>query len=292
MPGAADSTAMARWLKPDRSGNGTYRHLLLVERERSRADGIVALHDVVEDAYRDAKQRIDRLTGISLDPLGGEPPDAPTLDYPDGLHTYTLQGHLGEIAAGLVAEIFEPHGRRWTVPAYLFRFHTAAQQMLERRRQLGGPARHVPGRTGDDCLAFVRDDDGRVVAWLMCEAKCSHDHNAGMIAAGHAQLSDGASLPIDLLQLVDVLADAGDDESREWASALRLLYAEGADAARSDMLVYVYGRGPKQRATWIDTTTAHASYTATRPLEAVELHLSAFDEVLAGAYPAHVIDRG
>ena len=58
-------------------------------------------------------------------------PGAPA--YPDDLETSVLQGYLGELLAGLIAENYAPHGRRWIVPAFLFRGHQAAFQALERQ---------------------------------------------------------------------------------------------------------------------------------------------------------------
>ena len=145
--------------------------------------------------------------GVSLNPLDPGPREggSPPLRYPDDLATTTLQGYLGEVFAGLIAENFDPHHLAWSVPAFLFRTHSVAAQTLERRRQLGGPATPIPGRTGDDALAFAKDPDGRIVAWLFGEAKCTHDHDSALINAGHEQLSAAVYRPVDLTALIDIL---------------------------------------------------------------------------------------
>ncbi len=284
------SAPLVEWLRPQRAVNGTYRHVLLSEDPESRADGLASLTTVVAEAHRDARERLERLIGTSLDPIQGGLPDS--RPYPDGLHTSALQGYLGEVLAGVVAENYQPHGESWVVPAFLFRGHQAAYQELERRRQLGGPARPIPGRTGDDALAFRVDEDGRVTAWLWAEAKCTHDHDAGLIDAGHRQLSTEIRVPVDLIQLIDVLADSREPLRERWIASLReLLYASNPPR-RFDLFVYVCGRRPVRRATWLPKDQPHRSYTGPGPLEAVEIHFSDFDEVLVAVYPQHVIDRG
>lgn len=192
----------------------------------------------------------------------------------------------------MIAENYEPHGRTWVVPAFLFRGHLAAQQDLEKRRQLGGPARPIPGRTGDDALAFQIDDDGALVAWLWGEAKCTHDHNAGLISGGHEQLSVARRVPVDLAQMIEVLSDSPSPANERWIASLRELMFSADPPPRLDLFVYVCGRKPVQRPTWIPRDSPHEAYTGAGPLQAVEVHLEEFDDVLLATYPGHVISRG
>lgn len=238
---------------------------------------------------------MEALMQRSLDPLDPAVVANPsTYVYPDDLDTITLQGYLGEVIAGLVAENFEPHGTEWTVPAFLFRHHSAGSQALERRRQLGGPARAAPGRTGDDALAF-QVDDGHVTAWLFGEAKCTTGHDSGLISDGHKQFVRDMWLPIDLMQLVEVLQQRGSGTDRAWADALQELFLKDRATAppRTDMFVYVCGKSPtqKNRSSWMSETTVHADYAGGRDLEAVEVHLGDIDSVLTAVYPAHTIMR-
>jgi hypothetical protein len=284
------SPPLADWLIGAGTATGTYRHTMLAEEPANRAAGLAALGALTAEAHRDARERLERLMGISLDPLQGVPPD--WRPYPDGLHTSALQGYLGEVLAGVVAENYQPHGQPWVVPAFLFRGHQAAYQELERRRQLGGPARPIPGRTGDDALAFQIDEDGAVTAWLWGEAKCTHDHDAGLISAGHQQLSATIRVPVDLVQLIDILGESQDPSRERWIASLRELLYSVNPPPRYDLFVYVCGRRPVQRETWIPADQPHSSYSGAGPLEAIEIHFSDFDEVLVTAYPQHVINRG
>jgi len=281
------------WLSPTRTTTGAYNHSRIDESAAGRQAGLEALRDLVVEAHADAVARLDALAAIDLHPLGrSDATDA--ILYPDSLDTRTLQGYLGEILAGLVAENFEPHDRKWQVPAFLFRTHVAAFQALERRRQLGGPAKPIPGRGGDDCLAFIRDDEGRIIEWLMCEAKCTHGHSATLIAEGHQQLSHEIRVPVDLLQLIEILTASDDPSAPEWVDALRLLLQApttnpGVD--RLDLFMYVCGRSPVSKPSWIPKDKPHDDYLADGPLEAVELHLKDFDAVIEVAYPEHEIVR-
>ena len=167
----------------------------------------------------------------SLDPAAVADPI--TRVYPDDLDTITVQGYLGEIFAGLIAENYEPHGEAWTVPAFLFGGHILAKQTLERRRQLGGPVGPIPGRTGDDSLALQMGDDGRISAWLFAEAKCTDDHNATLISAGHKQLSTQLWLPLVSDQLVNLLYSRNRGDDARWAAALQELFlVEGCPKLR------------------------------------------------------------
>jgi hypothetical protein len=286
-----ESAELRAWLSVTEVVNGAYRHALLAEDLASRADGLASLCVLAENAHRDARERLERLIGISLDPLAGAP-SLGWLRYPQDLHTSVLQGYLGELLAGLIAENYEPHGRGWTVPAFLFRGHLAAYQDLERRRQLGGPARPVPGRTGDDALAFEVDEGGAIVAWLWCEAKCTHDHQSGLISAGHEQLSAAVRIPVDLAQLIDILTESPSPENVRWIASLRELLFSSDPPPRFDMFVYVCGRKPKTRQSWIPQNAPHPKYASNGQLHAVEVHLDDFDGVLSATYPGHVIDRG
>lgn len=285
------SSELQAWLLAHETANGTYRHVLLEEDAARREDGLTSLAALAAEAHRDARERLDRLVEISLDPLAGEQQPG-WRPYPDALHTSVLQGYLGELLAGLIAENYRPHGRTWVVPAFLFRGHVAAYQELERRRQLGGPTRPIPGRTGDDALAFEVDDDDAITSWLWAEAKCTHDHYAGLISAGHEQLSAAIRVPVDLMQLIDILRDSEDPGRERWIAALRELLFSTASPPRFDMFVYVCGRRPQRKPSWISRDTPHTKYTGQGPLQAVEVHLDDLDDVLTAAYPQHVIDRG
>jgi hypothetical protein len=278
------------WLASTETANPPYVHTLLAEESTERAQGLAALGELAQEAHDDARRRVERLLAISLDPLERDRPlQWPA--YPDSLHTTVLQGYLGELLAGVIAETYDPHGRTWSVPAFLFRGHAAAFQDIERRRQLGGPARPIPGRTGDDAFAFEMNEDDEVTAWLWGEAKCTYDHSSTLIADGHAQLSIPIQLPVDLLQLIEVLSESQLPDADRWIAAIREMIRRPDPPPRFDMFVYVCGRKPVRNPTWISSEAPHSRYGAAGPLQAIEVHLDEFDDVMIAVYPRHVVNR-
>jgi hypothetical protein len=278
------------WLGPTASEKDHYRHVRLDEDPAHRAAGMEALQEAVATAHADATRWIADLVGDPLDPFTEM---SVVSSYPQDLHTLTLQGYLGEVVTGVVAENFDPHGVRWQVPAFLFRFHTTAIESLDRRLLLGDSATRIPGRTGDDCVAFLRGTDGTIEAWLNCEAKCTAGHDAGLISKGHQQLSRPLRLAASGLQLIQVMQDSADPEAADWVAALRVYrnHAARSEAAvRADLFVYVCGRRPAG-ASWLPRDRPHWAYTAAHPVEAVEVHFEDIDVTLTTVYPGHVISR-
>ncbi len=284
------SPAYAQWLADTvtESRDGRYRHRLLRENPASRGDILNDLSALVERAHEDARRHFRQLAGISLDPLGETTVPDPMRDYPRSFPMRTLQGYFGEIIAGFVAEHFAPFKiSDWRVPAFLFRFHNTAFEWLERARQGALVPQEITGRTGDDCLAFQRDAAGRIVRSLVCEAKCTTGHRADSIADAHAKISEPHLRPVSLSQLIHVLEDRRDDpESTAWAEALRHLWLADLDASyeRYDLVSYVCGQLPVRGSTWITTDKPHTNYTASRRLEAVELHLQDVAELVREVY--------
>jgi hypothetical protein len=267
------------------TGDGRYRHLLLREntsRWRQVADGLRAYYRA---AHEDAMRHYRALAGNSLDPLGRPRGAGPEDTYPHGLHELDKQGYLGEVFAAIVAENFAPHGHDgWVVPAFLFRFHTVAFERLEAVYQSGQTANRVPGRTGDDCLAFLRDHEGRIIKVLYCEAKCTGRHDAGLIADGHRKVSTAEI--VNILQLVEVLEDRAGIDAVRWVEALRQFRfrTRTEDWERCDLVCYVCGQVPIQQPTWMPTERPHKNYTASRRLEAVEIHLRNVSAMLQHVY--------
>jgi len=283
------ATSLRDWLEGSVSTahHGNYRHRRLDERLELRPQVLDSLKEFVHAAHEDARRHIRSLAGISLDPLDGSPSVDPAAGYPSQLHEVTLKGYLGEVLAGLMCEHFGPHGDdRWEVPAYLFRFHDVAFNQLETIRQTGGAATIIPGRVGNDCLAFVRDDDGALTRTLFCEAKCTADHDRGLVVKAHEQLSDSLLVPSDLRQMVDVLNDQGGAEASNWVEALRQLWLEGpeGDYERCDLVTYACGRSPRNKASWIAAGTPETSYTGGRRLEAIEIHLGDVPRLIEEVY--------
>lgn len=261
-----------------------YRHRVVQEYPSRRDQILPELTKYIQKAHNDARYRLRRLAQNPLDPLGFTPSVDPAKGYPELLHIQTLKGYFGEIFAGLIAEFLSPFEiDGWKVPAYLFRFHLTEFQQLEYMRQTGQNAHKRPGRTGDDCLAFLMNSEGKIVRSLYCEAKCTADHDTAMIADAHEKVSQ--SVIVDIPQLVEVLRDSNDPDAAKWINALLELQFGKPHLAyeRYDLVSYVC-RAPKRSGMWLPSDKPHPKYTADRKLEAVEIHLPDVEKLIRLVY--------
>jgi hypothetical protein len=244
-----------------------------------------SLRYFVEEAHEDARRHLRSFGEISLDPLGQSPERDWAKDYPALLHLSTLKGYLGEALAGIICEYFAPLGEEeWRVPAYLFRFHNVAIQQMIRIHQTGQASTPLPGRTGNDCLAFLRSEHGQITCILFCEAKCAADHRSDMVRDAHEQLSDGTLVPVSLPQVIEVLGDRGDPEAERWVQALRHVYLATSECERFDLVAYVCGESPVTKDSWIPSDKPHDGYSGGRRLEAVEVHLEDVESLIKEVY--------
>lgn len=273
------------------STTGKYEHALGRENGNKRAAVLPRLRELITEAHDDARKRLRALVGASLDPIGEDDVRDPADGYPHKLHTQTLKGYFGEVLAGLVAENLDPFGHDdWQVPAHLFRYHLVEFQQLEFMNQTGEEAELRPGRTGDDCLAFRCNGDGDIVAALFCEAKCTKGHRSTLIDDAHEKSSLPNLLPVDLLQLIEVLSDSETKATARWVKALRKLYHKGPNPGggyeRLDQVTYVCGKQPATtgQKTWIATDKPHAKYTGDRRLHVAEIQLSDVEELIEEVY--------
>ncbi|MFO0055592.1 MAG: DEAD/DEAH box helicase, partial [Dolichospermum sp.] len=175
----------------------------------------------------------------------------------------------------------------WEIPVFLFRFHLTEFQHLEELNQTGEIAKQRPGRTGDDCLAFRRNNEGLIIASLVCEAKCTTNHYQKTISEAHEKARTANVKPVDILQLIDILLDYNDDNfSSEWVDSLRLLQSKDdtKNYERCDLVSYICGKHPVRSATWISADIPNEEYTANRKLEAVEIHLHDIENLINTVY--------
>lgn len=266
-----------------------YQHALGQENGAKRSTILPCLQALVSNAHEDARNRLRRLVNGSLEPLSTPRPRDPAKGYPERLHIQTLKGYFGEILAAAVAENLGPFGKAWEVPAYLFRYHLVEFQQLAMVNQTGAGAAVRPGRTGDDCLAFLRDGNGDIMAVLFCEAKCTASHDAGLIGEAHEKSSLPNLLPVDLLQVIEVLEESTAPAAAKWVVALRSLYFKGPSPPvpyeRFDQVTYVCGRKPVQGGkTWIPSEKPHDKYKGGRRLHVAEIHLSDVEELVKKVY--------
>lgn len=288
MPHTFRADELQSWLVATSCRNGDYRHVKLVEDSDRRSEAIPVLRSIVNEVHQDAKRYLSNLTRGGLDPLGETQPGSIADVYPQLLHHTTRKAYFGEIMAGIVAENFSStRPGKWRVPALLFRHHELAFDELERWRMGGAAPRHVPGQSGDDCLAFSTGETEHVVASLVSEAKCTNSHNMSMVANAHKKISSPELKPISLSRVIAILDDKEQDaESVRWADMLRELYyrRDLRSYKRSDLIAYTCGQMPTRSETWMDPDQPHRCYAGNRELECVEIHLSNVDALVDDIY--------
>lgn len=252
-----------------------YTHQLYTLKSSCPQDICDQLFEYIKHAHAGAIEALRAPLADRLHPCDYGTKKDPAFGYPHKLEIVTKQGFFGEIFGGIIAENYvDSGGYEWEVPAYLFKFHITAFQSLERSRQTDDYTRKVVGRTGDDGLAFARDAEGNIVAWLAIEAKCTSDHSANLISSNHQKLSEPTASPIDLLRMIDALGDYKDDTyQQKWIATLKDFYlADTNSVQRYDLSVYVYSRPPKKQDTWIPKDKPHNEYTGNRGLCSAEFY--------------------
>ena len=276
---------LAVWLQSTVKENPqkSYRHRVLKEDPNGRDQIIDKLTLYIQKAHEDARNQIRKPILNFLDPLGVLPSTDRAEGYPELLHLTTLKGYFGEIFAGIIAENFSPFDiNDWKVPAYLFRFHLAAFQQLEYIRQTGIEATEIPGRTGDDCVAFQLNSEGEIIRGLYCEAKCNPASSRTVIKKAYAQVSKPAM--VDLLRMIEVLQDNDAPDAKRWINALfQLDFAPSPQYERYDLVSYI-SRPPVRNDYWLPVDEPLIEYTGGRKLEAVEAHLTDIDELIQIVY--------
>lgn len=285
---AGRTVSFNTWLQDHLTPNdGNYRHRRLDERRELRSLILPRLKQIVYEAHDDARRHLRRIDGVSLDPLEIPVDRDPAEGYPEWLPLSTLMGYFGEIFSGLFCENFAPLGEQgWEVPAYLFRTHLHAFRYLERMRQESDFAdRQIFGREGDDCLAFILDDNGDVQRAMFCEAKCQKEGDKREIESAHRKVSDVVDIPLDRQQLIQVLQDSDDPEASRWIEALRRLRFRGDDPGyeRCDLVCYICGQVPRD-ASRMPMHQPHPSYTGGRRLEAVEIYIDRIRQLVRETY--------
>ena len=285
-------TLLDSWLEAEETCGVTsppYCHLLI--RQKGDVDSEVwdEIFAYIDHAHAGARQALRAPLEDSLHPLQHNTDGDPAFGYPHKLGDTALKGFFGEIIAGIVAEYYAGDDEHeWEVPAYLFRTHVVAFQQLEVMKQTDDWERQIVGRTGDDGLAFARDENDCIVAWLACEAKCTGNHSSTLIRDNHVKLSQAVARPVDLLRLIDALKDYRDDDyRRNWIASLRRYWwddSRNQSVSRCDFSMYVCGSCPRRNRTWIPTAAPHRGYTGRRNLTCAELHMVGVEGIIRSLY--------
>lgn len=282
------SDLLTAWLPitARRNKKNTYGHLLAVESGSARSAVLPELRAYFEEAHRDAKFRFAKALRPTLSPFQ-VPGDGAAPGYPGKLHLTVKKGYFGEVLAGLLAEHVRLHGKnkhKWMIPLFLFRYHTAAFQHLERVAMGSAPAdKAVPGRTGDDCLAFIRKN-GRISHVLVCESKCLKRHHKKKLSEAHIKISEPGCCPPSVSELLLALQDYDSTTARSWQrSLLRMRKAKGNGVKRYNLIVYICAP-PKKRKAWASRVTPHQDYSGTDPLDVAEIHVVNGDALVKAVY--------
>lgn len=253
--------AIRGWLNCEISENSSYIHLLL------NADGDNLPEELItyfKDAHKQAQQKyIDKINEFNLDPLN-QPPI-----YTAVLPLKTLQGYLGEVLGGLIAITQRPFNLDWEIPVHLFSFHDTVFDWLDMYLQNTETSAEIPGRTGDDNLAFVRNENNEITAVLFIEAKCTLTHNPSLINDAHSSLSKGNIFPVSRDKIKQLLIEKGDSESLNFVDAINNIVKTQKN--RFDMVSYLYSKKPERKHSWISQSEINRYYKGNRNLVAAEL---------------------
>ena len=253
--------AIRGWLNCEVSENSSYIHLLL------NADGDNLPEELItyfKDAHKQAQQKyIDKINEFNLDPLN-QPPI-----YTAVLPLKTLQGYLGEVFGGLIAITQRPFNLDWEIPVHLFSFHDTVFDWLDMYLQNTETSAEIPGRTGDDNLAFVRNENNEITAVLFIEAKCTLTHNPSLINDAHSSLSKGNIFPVSRDKIKQLLIEKGDSESLNFVNAINNIVKTQKN--RFDMVSYLYSKKPERKHSWISQSEINRFYKGNRNLVAAEL---------------------
>ena len=253
--------AIRGWLNCEVSENSSYIHLLL------NADGTNLPEELItyfKDAHKQAQQKyIDKINEFNLDPLN-QPPI-----YTAVLPLKTLQGYLGEVFGGLIAITQRPFNLNWEIPVHLFSFHDTVFDWLDMYLQNTETSAEIPGRTGDDNLAFVRNENNEITAVLFIEAKCTLTHNPSLINDAHSSLSKGNIFPVSRDKIKQLLIEKGDSESLNFVDAINNIVKTQKN--RFDMVSYLYSKKPERKHSWISQSEINRFYKGNRNLVAAEL---------------------
>src|SRR5260221_3634521 len=267
------SKKISTWLQFTLVGtnrNKSYRHTLLKEDQSHHCEVIQELRQYIQEAHEDARRHFRGLASDSLNPFEEQVECDPIKGYPEKLHLQTLKGYFGEIFVAMIAQNFSPlEVTNWEVPAFLFGLHRVAFQHIETINKTGIEPKPLPGRTGDDCLAFQRDSSGKIIRVLYCEAKCTADHDSDMLLEAYKKVDE--SIPVDFSGYIEVLKERKNPSAKQWVDAIREVWlAENPNYERYDLISYICGRHPKRKITWHLESEPYKTYKAKRLLEAVE----------------------
>lgn len=290
------------------SVNGSFGHLLIVQKEPDDGAFCEALRPYFESAHLDARQVFHADIGIDLHPDAGAGGAQP-VTYPGCLPTTTRKGLFGEVMAGLVTEGYDlVGGHDWCVPIFLFRHHEDARNYLFALARNPEKKRQTVGRLGSDFIGLLLNEDGAVIRFIAGEAKwrkkltksvvdtLMHGEWTEVPGSARVRAGDGVwndvntdtPVPNGLRQLQRLLQEH-DPEGYDAAilSLERALVLNNPEPLPRTDLIIVAGNGAAKRGE-TDCLLPHrrtpAEYTAGRDLQLVELVLKDGEALIDAIY--------
>jgi hypothetical protein len=219
--------------------DGRFAHTRLIQLSANGWECVrEELISYIERAHQDAREFFCTEWCLSLDPFGSE---VPAVVYPGSLPQDTLLGYFGEAFCGMIAEGQELIGRRtWTVPVFLFRLHNQAGEHLHRLIFGERVPKSIMGRTGSDFIGLCLDEERRVVALLVGEAKCQATLNITVAKKALKDLGEQAATPVSLGQLRTVLRSLPGDGWNETVRSIEEILLTRSAVERTDLFVYIF----------------------------------------------------
>ncbi len=297
------------WLEEYLSTEGRYGHILLEQKKHWDGEVRDGLKPYFESAHSDARDYFHAYASISLHPDDHD--SRCTARYPNSLPPKARSGLFGEVMCGLATESFDFIGEHeWVVPVFLFRDHDDARQYLYQLARAPERKREVMGRTGDDFIALVVNDDGEVTRFLAGEAKCRGTWNpstlkrvmlgepmpdpnnpANTVPNGRGvwfELNRAQIAPIGLRQLQEILQEIAPDEYADVILSLdSILQLQNPDPIkRTDLILLIGGSaaGRKPKVPLLPWKAPPAEYKAGRDLQVVEILFEDSSRLIGALY--------
>jgi hypothetical protein len=284
------AAALDAWLEAHETVHKKYGHLLL-EQVGPITPG--DLRPYFESAHSDARKYFHSEMGIDLHP-DADGPNGHVV-YPNELPTVAKLGLFGEVMAGLVTERYQDlfiGGRSWTIPVFLFRYHTDAETYLFTLVRDGTKARQIFGRHGTDFMALQLDDKQNVIELLLGEAKWRKTFTdsvyKSVIEGVWKELNARRAIPHGVRQLRNLLAQEAPDKYGAAILSLdrALLLSSGHDLPWTNLVLLVGGRGKTREVMecLADWKASPPEYTAKHDLQVVEVALQDGENLIKELY--------
>lgn len=286
-------TVLQRWLRRTASVNGTYGHILLEQAIPPDAQIGNALRIYFESAHADAREVFHDVARIDLHPDASAP--GAHAQYPGCLPPTAQKGLFGEVMAGLMVESFEFVGaHQWTIPIFLFRYHTQAGTYIFNLARDPARVHQISGRHGNDFIALGIDPTTRaVVRFIAGEAKwrstltptVMNDMMLGewtgpseaRVRSGKgvwAGINTSVPVPEGLEQLSRLLREKSPDDFAEVIISLdEALLIDAVPLPRTDYVFIAGNKAPSRRVgqAYLPIAAPPSDYTVGRALQVVEL---------------------